>query len=220
MPGCCSSGACEQMFNPRFARRTLKRYRKKGLDRIERGMVASGPRELAGARVLEIGGGIGTIQAEFLAAGADRGEIVELVAAYEPYARELVQEKGLASRSTFRVANVLENPAAIEPADIVILNRVVCCSPEGVRLTGVAARLAQRVLVLSFPRDRFLVRVVLRLANTALSLMGRSFRAFVHPRASLYQAAQAEGFVVAQTGQGIVWEFAALRRAGRDRGSS
>jgi magnesium-protoporphyrin O-methyltransferase len=201
------------MFNPRFARRTLKRYRKKGLDRIERGMVASGRRELAGARVLEIGGGIGTIQAEFLAAGAERGEIVELVAAYEPYARELVREKGLANRSTFRVANVLENPAAVEPADIVVLNRVVCCSPEGVRLTGVAARLAQRFLLLSFPRDRFLVRVVLRVVNAALSLMGRSFRAFVHPRASLYQAAQAEGFVVAETGQGIVWEFAALRRA-------
>ena len=41
---------------------------------------------LDGMRVLEIGGGIGRIQAELLAAGADRGEVVELVAAYEPYA--------------------------------------------------------------------------------------------------------------------------------------
>ena len=202
------------MFKPRFARKSLRRYRKKGLDKIEQGMVASVPAGgLDGARILEIGGGIGTIQAELLAAGANRGEIVELVSAYEPYARELAQEKGLESRSTFRVGDVLEQPAAVAPADIVVLNRVVCCSPDGVRLTAVAARLAARMLLLSFPRDRLSVRVVMRLVNATLWVMGRSFRAFVHPRASLYEAAQAEGFVVAETGHGIAWEFAALRRA-------
>jgi len=214
VPGCCHSGRCEEMFKPRFARQSLRRYRKKGLDKIERGMVASVPAGgLDGARILEIGGGIGTIQAELLAAGANRGEIVELVSAYEPYARELAQEKGLESRSTFRVGDILEQPEAVAPADIVVLNRVVCCSPDGVRLTGVAACLAERMLLLSFPRDRFLVRVVVRVMNATLWLMGRSFRAFLHPRASLYEAAQAEGFAVAETGRGIAWEFAAFRRA-------
>ena len=74
-------------------------------------------------------------------------------------------------------------------------------------------RLAERMLLLSFPRDRLLVRVVMRVVNASLWLMGRSFRAFVHPRASLYEAAQGEGFVVAETGRAIAWEFAALRRA-------
>jgi magnesium-protoporphyrin O-methyltransferase len=202
------------MFKPRFARRTLQRYRRKGLCTIEREMVAAIPAwALDGARVLEIGGGIGTIQAELLAAGAGRGEIVELVAAYEPYARELAREKGLENRSAFRVVDVLEQPELVAPADLVVLNRVVCCTPDGVRLTGVAARLAARMLVLSFPRDRFLMRVFMRVANTVFGLMGRSFRAFVHPRASLYGAAQAEGMQLVGTGRGVVWEFLALRRA-------
>jgi magnesium-protoporphyrin O-methyltransferase len=111
------------------------------------------------------------------------------------------------------VGDVLEQPAAVASADIVVLNRVVCCSPDGVRLTGVAARLAGRMLLLSFPRDRFSVRVVVRVMNATLWLMGRSFRVFLHPRASLYRAAQAEGLVVAETGRGIAWEFAAFRRA-------
>ena len=63
---------------------------------------------LAGARVLEIGGGIGAMQAELLEAGAERGEIVELVAACEPYALELARERGLAERTTFRVVDILE----------------------------------------------------------------------------------------------------------------
>ena len=91
-----------------MARRSLERYRRRGLDALERGMVATvDSDELAGARVLEIGGGIGAIQTELLAAGADSGEVVELVAAYRPYARELAQEKGLAERTTFRVENAL-----------------------------------------------------------------------------------------------------------------
>jgi hypothetical protein len=69
----------------------------------------------------------------------------------------------LNARSRFRVADVLAQPDAVAPATIVILNRVVCCSPDGVRLTAVAARLAERMLVLSFPRDRFLMRIVMKL---------------------------------------------------------
>ena len=176
-------------------------------------MVASVPTDTRhGARVLEIGGGIGTIQAELLAGGADRGEIIELVSAYEPYAQELARDKGIENRSAFRVADVLENPDTIAPADVVVLNRVVCCSPDGVRLAGAAARLAGSMLLLSYPRDRVLVRIGSRLLNLVLRIMKKSFRVFLHPRESLYAAAQAEGLAVAETGQAFAWEFVAFRR--------
>jgi magnesium-protoporphyrin O-methyltransferase len=201
------------MFTAKAARKTLRRYRKKGLTKLERQMVAGVPTQaLHGARVLEIGGGIGTIQAELLVGGAGSGEIVELVSAYEPYARELAQDKGIEDRSTFRVADVLEGPETVPPADVVILNRVVCCSPDGVRLTGAAARLAGRMLLLSYPRDRFFVRIGARVMNVVFWIMKRSFRIFLHERSSLYAAAQAEGFVITETGQAFAWEFAALRR--------
>ena len=100
MAGCCRSGVCEEMFNPRKARANLRRYRKKGLDKLERDMVLTAATQpLTGARILEIGGGIGTIQAELVASGASNGEIVELVSAYEPYARELARDKGIEGRS-------------------------------------------------------------------------------------------------------------------------
>jgi hypothetical protein len=213
MARCCRSVVCEEMFKPRAARKTLRRYRKKGLDPIERGMVDSVPRtELADARVVEIGGGIGAIQAELLTAGASQGEIIELVPAYEPYARELAHNKGIESRSSFQIADVLDRPETVARADIVVLNRVVCCSPDGVRLTRVAARLARRTLLVSYPRDRFLVRLFMRIMNGGLRIMGRSFRVFLHPRASLYEAAQTEGLVVVGTGRSFVWEFTAFRR--------
>ena len=102
--------------------------------------IASEP-GVEGARILEIGGGLGALQAELLDAGAARGEVVELVVAYEPYARELARERGLEERTSFRVVDVLEEPEAVEPADVVLLNRVVCCSPDGVELARRSAAL-------------------------------------------------------------------------------
>jgi magnesium-protoporphyrin O-methyltransferase len=201
------------MFNARKARSTLRRYRKKGLDDLERAMVSTAAAQpLAGARVLEIGGGIGTIQAELLAAGASTGEIVELVSAYEPYARQLARDTGIEGRSAFRIADVLEQPEAVAPADIVVLNRVVCCSPDGVRLTAVAGKLAGRMLLVIYPRNRAVVRFVMGFMNGVFALLGRSFRAFLHAPSSIYAAAQNEGLSVAATSRGLVWEFTAFRR--------
>jgi magnesium-protoporphyrin O-methyltransferase len=162
--------------------------------------------------VLEIGGGIGAIQAELLEAGAERGEVVEIVGAYEPYARELAAEQGIESRTSFRVHDVLDDPSGVEASEVVVLNRVVCCSPDGVRLTGVAASLCTRTLALSFPRDRRLVRIALHGMNAVMATMRRSFRVFAHPRAELLAAGESQGLALAASGSSFAWEFVVLSR--------
>jgi len=213
MTTCCRAGPCEQMFKPRAARRSLEHHRKKGLDELEQSMVAAASGAgVEGARVLEIGGGIGTLQAELLDRGADQGEVVELVSAWGPYARELARERGIEERSSFRVADVLESPETVEEADIVLLNRVVCCSPDGIALAAQAARLARRTLVLSFPRDLFWVRAAMAVMNAGFRVLRRQFRVFVHPPAELIRAAEGAGLCLVESRQGTLWEFAALRR--------
>jgi Methyltransferase domain len=201
------------MFKPRAARRSLERHRKKGLDELEQSMIAAafGP-GLDGARVLEIGGGIGTLQAELLNRGADQGEVVELVSAWKPYANELARERGIEERTSFRVADVLESPESVEEADIVLLNRVVCCSPDGIALAAQAARLARRTLVLSFPRDLLWVRAAMAVMNAGFRLLRRQFRVFVHSPAELVRAAEGAGLSLVESGQGSLWAFAALQR--------
>jgi hypothetical protein len=210
---CGRAGPCEEMFKPRMARRSLERFRKKGLGKLERQIVESASAGgLDGERVLEIGGGIGELQAVLLERGAREGEVVELVRAWEPYARELAREHGLEERTSFRIVDVLDEPDAVEPADVVLLNRVVCCSPDGVALAGRAASLARRSLVLSFPRNAFWVRAGLTLVNTMMRIGGGSFRVFVHPPAALAAAAEAEGLRWSGGARGLVWQFAAFTR--------
>ena len=214
MTGCCRAGPCEQVFRPRIARRTLARYRRRGLDELELQLLESA-REVGvdGIRVLEIGGGLGTIGSELLAAGAAESEVVELVAAWEPYALELARERGLEGRTSFRVVDILDRPDEVGPADIVILNRVVCCTPDGVALAGEAASHARRALVLSFPRDVLWVRTALRGLNAGMWLLRRSYRAFVHPPAALLAAAESEGLRPAGDGRsGLLWQYASLTR--------
>jgi magnesium-protoporphyrin O-methyltransferase len=168
---------------------------------------------LDGARVLEIGGGVGAVQVELLAAGADRGEVVELVRAYEPFARDLAEERGLADRTSFHVVDLLDEPQAVQPADIVVLNRVVCCSADGVELTAIAARLTRRVLVLSYPRDVWWTRTAVALLNAGQRLLRRRFRVFVHAPAALSGSAVAEGLAPEGATRGArAWEVAVFRR--------
>ena len=214
MTSCCRAGPCEQFFKPSIARRSLETYRRKGLDALEQQMVASASKDgVDGLRVLEIGGGIGRIQAELLDAGAGKGEIVELVSSYEPYARELAREKGFEARTTFHVVDILEEPDSVAPADVVVLNRVVCCSPDGIALAAAAGRLARQALVLSFPRDVFWIRAGVRMLNASFWLMRNPFRVYVHRPAALFAAAEAEGVHVREGDRSAFWQWATLRRS-------
>jgi hypothetical protein len=214
MTSCCRARSCEQFFKPSVARRSLETYRRKGLDALEQQMVVSASKGgVDGLRVLEIGGGIGRIQAELLVAGAGKGEIVELVSSYEPYARELAREKGLEARTAFHVVDILEEPDRVAPADVVVLNRVVCCSSDGIALTAAAGRLARQALVLSFPRDVFWIRAGVRMLNASFWLMRNPFRVYVHRPAALFAAAEAEGVHVREGDRSAFWQWATLRRA-------
>ena len=164
------------------------------------------------ARVLEVGGGIGAIAVELLGRGAERAENLEVVDAWEPYARELAREQGLEARLSFRVGDLLGDPGLAEPADVVALQRVVCCNPEGIRLAGIAATLARNVLVLSYPRDAAWTRWPVALQNAIQRLLGRSFRAFVHDPEEILTAAEDAGLRLAHRRRGGVWEIAALTR--------
>lgn len=98
----------------------------------------------------------------------------------------------------------------MEPADIVVLNRVVCCSADGVELAAAAARLARRTLVLSFPRDVIWVRAGIRLLNASFRLRRSPFRAYVHQPDALFAAVDSEDLkldkaTVEPSGSGRRW---------------
>jgi 2-polyprenyl-3-methyl-5-hydroxy-6-metoxy-1,4-benzoquinol methylase len=210
---CCAPKGYEKLFGERTARRDAKRYRRKGLDETAERMVGFlRSRGVEGATVLEIGGGVGAVDVELLKAGAERAVNVELSSSYEAAARELWGEQGLADRIEYRVANVAEDGREIEAADAVLMHRVVCCYPNYDALVGAAAGRAGRYLVMSFPRERMLIRPVFAAINLVARLLRWEYRSYVHPVAGILAVAERHGLRPALGHQGFVWQIAALER--------
>jgi SAM-dependent methyltransferase len=211
--GCCARHGQEEFFGEKTAAKDARTYRRKGPDPMARSLARrASARGVEGASVLEIGGGVGQVALELLKAGAATAEVVELLPAYEPFVRELADEAGVGGRLAFRTADLVADPDASPRADLVVLNKVVCCTPDGVELAGIAAALARRTLVLSFPRQTWWVRAALGTVNLYLRLRRRRFRVFVHPHAALEGAVAAQGLSPASDKNGPLFRIAAFER--------
>ncbi len=213
MVGCCYPRDYGRFFSKRFARRLAKKYRKRGLDKTARKMAAfARERGVEGATVLEIGGGVGEIEIELLKAGAARAENLELSPAYEEEAGTLAKEAGMGGRVDWRLQDVAEDPEAVEPADIVVMHRVVCCYPDYERLLGAAADHARRALVFSYPPRNALSHIFYGVFNLAMRLMGSGFRGFAHPADAMLAVLDRRGLRQTYEHHGLIWQVAGHER--------
>src|SRR5438046_3978279 len=152
MTDCCTPKGYRWVFSERSARAEAKRYRRKGLDATSRRIFDFVKKQGGeGRTVLEVGGGIGAIQLELLKAGAARAVSVELTPTYEEEATALLREMGLEERVERRIMDFAAAGAAVDGADIVIMNRVICCYPAFPRLRGTAPDNARKRRVWAFP---------------------------------------------------------------------
>ena len=210
---CCSAKGCDEFFTDRVARRDADRYRRKGLARNAQRLVDFVCRHgIQGRTVLEVGGGVGAIQLELLRAGAMRATSVELSRAYEPYAAELLRATGLEGRVERRLLDFAEAADAVDPADVVVLHKVVCCYPDYEALIGAAAAHATHQLALTYPRGSWWMRFGISVANLLERLRRRTFRAYVHPPAAIIAIAQSHGLEPTTRHRGPLWEFCGLER--------
>jgi magnesium-protoporphyrin O-methyltransferase len=212
---CCSATGYRWAFSEKRAWREARRYERRGLDPTSRRIVELLTLQgVAGLTLLEVGGGVGAIQIELLKAGVTQAVSIELTSTYEKAAGELLRSSGLEDRVKRRVMDFATAGDDVEAADIVIMNRVLCCYPDMPRLAGAAAGHAKQVLVLSFPRGTWWTRLGLSLANLMLRMTRRGFQVFVHPPERIQATAEHFGLKTMSNGAGIFWQMLALRRVG------
>ncbi len=211
MSGCCDPRGCDQMFGDGFARHVARKFRRRGLDAVAGRMVdflaADG---VAGATVLDVGGGVGEIGIELLRRGAARATTLELSPAYDEEAWRLAREAGVADRVRRRQVDIAATPAAVEAADLVVLHRVVCCYPDHERLLRAVASRCRGRLAFSYPPPNAVFRGFSRLQNMAFGVLGREYRSFVHPPAAMIGTAAAMGMRQVMAHRGGVWHVAGL----------
>ena len=162
--------------------------------------------------MLEVGGGVGAIDLELLKLGAVRATVVELSHGYDNEAQALLAEAGLAGRVARRHGDFVAREDGIDPADVVVLHRVVCCYADPEALVGAAARHARRLMALSFPRDTWWTRLGSRVANVFFRRVGW-VESYVYPPPRILAAAARHGLAPVHEHSGRLWQLAVLERA-------
>ena len=214
MSDCCSPKGYRWVFSERSARSEARRYRRKGLDSTSRRIVDFLKSQgVEGRTVLEVGGGIGAIQIELLKAGAARAVSIELTPTYEEVARGLLSDAGLSGRVERKVMDFAQTADQVEAADLVIMNRVICCYRDMPRLAGAAADHTRQLLVMSYPAGAWWMRVGLAFGNFLLWLLRREFHIFAHPPKDIIATTKRRGLEPILDQEGVVWTVSALRRA-------
>jgi 2-polyprenyl-3-methyl-5-hydroxy-6-metoxy-1,4-benzoquinol methylase len=213
MGGCCDHDDYQSVFSGRFARRQSKRYRRRGLTPAARDIVDFATSQgIAGATVLEIGGGVGHLHVELLRRGASRVTNLEISENYEGEAARVLEAAGMSDRVTRRFLDVAQAPDEVEPADVVVLHRVVCCYPDYAALLRVAAGHARRALVYSHPAANVVNRAQFGAENLYRRLTRNDFRVFIHPPEDMLHAAESGGLSVAYRRHARDWDVVGLAR--------
>lgn len=213
MTDCCSPAGYRWVFSERHARREARRYQRRGLDWTSRRIVELlKPQGVGGLSLLEVGGGIGALQIELLKAGVTHAVCIEMTPTYQTAADELLRAAALDGRVERRLMDFAEAGSLVAAADIVILNRVICCYSDMPKLVRAAAEHTTHLLVMSFPNGRWWTRLALALNNLALALIRRRFHVFAHRPDGILCAAEQTGLKTVASNPGFFWQFVALRR--------
>jgi 16S rRNA G966 N2-methylase RsmD len=219
--GCCDRDGYDEIFGDRFARRVARRCCSRGLDRTRRRVVQFlGVQGIEDATVLEIGGGIGELHVELLHRGARVATNLEISTGYEGEAARFLDRSGVGDRVTRRFIDIATAPDEVEPADVVVLHRVVCCYPDYQRLLSAAASHAGRFLVFSHPPRNLLTRSSFGFENLVRRLRGINFRTFVHPPEAMVAVVESQGMALRYRHRGLSWAVVAFERPRSSAGAA
>ncbi|HEY7407694.1 MAG TPA: class I SAM-dependent methyltransferase [Gemmatimonadaceae bacterium] len=210
---CCTSECYESTFNDRHAAKQLRRYRRKGPNKTTR-MLLDGLRSagIEDAAVLDVGAGVGVVHHELLAAGARSAVHVDAARPHMRAAREEAERRGHAERVTFVHGDFVALADTVPAADVVTLDRVICCYPDMEALVAASAGKARRLYGAVFPRQRPGVKVMSAVGNLVCRLRGDPFRSYIHPTAAIDAAVRRQGFTVRSIADTLLWRVAVYAR--------
>jgi magnesium-protoporphyrin O-methyltransferase len=210
----CTQAGLADMFGERFARVEARRFRRRGIPRRSDRLIEAIRRHVPfhSATSLEGGAGVGGLSIELLRRGVSRAVAVDAIPAAVRMARRLAEEYGMASRFEAVVADfaTYDSDATHE---IVVLDRVVCCYPDWRGLLAAAARRSSRVVALTYPPVTWWSRVATSTVNSAMWVLRKQFRTYVHPPAEMHAMLVSLGFVPEIAERVGTWEICVARRA-------
>jgi SAM-dependent methyltransferase len=205
MSTCCSHAQSAGRFFSFFARRSRKRYKRKGFEASQKQLIAGLEQAgYRGASVLDIGCGVGHLHQTLLEQGARAAVGIDLAPRMLAEARDWAKQRGLSDHVSYIEGDFMSLDG-IDDADIVLLDKVVCCYPNAHGLVEKSLAKTKRIYGLTYPRDRWFVRLGVEVIACLLRLLRSDFRSYVHDPAQIERWITSKGFHKRFEAQTAIW---------------
>jgi magnesium-protoporphyrin O-methyltransferase len=212
-PQCCGQDF-ERVFDAREAERDLRSWREDGLPDSSAELIdALRDAGVEGARLIDIGAGVGMVHLELLASGAASAVDVDASSAYLATARSEAERRGVGDRVTYRHGDVVELAGDLPPADVVTLDRVICCYPDLTALLHAALGPRPRLVGLVHPVDTWWVRLSASVLNALSRVLRRRDDFYIHRQFEIDRLLGDAGFEQLHKGGSRVWRVAVYGRS-------
>ena len=210
---CSQCVGIEEIFTRKIAKRELKRYRKKGPYKTTRYLIDALEKEnIQGMTLLDIGGGVGAIQHELLKGGIAHTVDVDASSSYLEAAKEEGRRQGSFERMKFYFGDFVNLAPNMEAADIVTLDRVICCYDDVEKLLRFSAARARKFYGVIYPRFTTWVKMGITFGNFLLWLGRSQFRIFLHSTEMVDRVIQSNGLQRFFYDQTFLWQVVIYRR--------
>ncbi|MEA1888304.1 MAG: methyltransferase domain-containing protein [Pseudomonadota bacterium] len=206
MSCCCPHSNSANRFFSFFARRYRKRFEKKGFEPSQKQLLEG--LEQAGyqdAKILEIGSGVGHLHQTLLELGAASAVGIDLASKMICEAQQWADDRGLADRTSYIEGDFMEISEAVMDADVTVLDKVVCCYPDADGLVHESLARTNRVYALTYPRNRWYVRMVMGVTAWVMKIMRSDFRSYVHDPELIEKWIRESGFGKVYQNNNLVW---------------
>ena len=199
---CCGA---DMLFDLKSARKELKTYKKRGPGKTTKKLLnlLSGY-DQKGKSLLDIGGGIGAIQWEFVRNGGIKTTDIDSSSGYikiaSDYAKELKHHE-----ASFKMSDFNEVHKEVGRHDFVSLDKVICCYPEYKKLLGNALDKTGTALALSMPLGGWISNLFAQFTKIYLILRKNPFRTYIHPPKQVHEFIESRGFRLSEKALSFPW---------------
>jgi len=214
---CAQCQGIEHQFGSAAVRRKLRQYRRRGPDKTTRllieavraALVAS---DVQDATLLDIGAGLGAIHHALLDGRVSRAVHIDASEAQLAAAREETERRGHGGRVEFLHGNFVDMAPGIPPADIVTLDRVICCYDDMPGLVSRSVEKATRLYGAVYPRDVAWMRIAIAGLNVFERVKRSTFRVFLHDPPAIDAELRAAGLTRLSVRETLGWQVVVYRR--------
>jgi 2-polyprenyl-3-methyl-5-hydroxy-6-metoxy-1,4-benzoquinol methylase len=212
---CCTSSSIQgtNNFFSKHSEKYLKQFRKKGLAKEQKHLLQGieiSP--VSGKSILEIGCGVGGLHLTILKHGASSALGIDISEGMIEGAKQLSKELGCENRTQYILGDVVQANGRITDADIVVLDKVVCCYENVEELLTTSLSKTRQQYALSFPHSNLLVKVSFQCLIVLGKLFRWSFHPYWHDWEKLIHTIQENGFVQTYQHSTFFWSIYVFER--------